>query len=75
MGNTGIGFPSETPRGLCPDMDAAVELMLNAVRSSDPDVAKVRGSGKNGTWRLLGIVELSLGKPWENGGLMGFNGI
>ena len=23
-------------------MDAAVELMLNAVRSSDPDVAKVR---------------------------------
>ena len=46
-------------RGLCPDMDAAVELMLNAVRSSDPDVAKVR-AGK------MGGDCLELFFPWDD---------
>ena len=27
------------------------------------------------TWRTSKLLLKSMGKPWENGGLMGFNGI
>lgn len=49
-------YSATVPPSLCPDMDAAVELMLNAVRSSDPDVAKAAsvclGHMATPQWRL-----------------------
>ena len=50
-------------------MDAAVELMLNAVRSSDPDVAKVRPADVPA--KVLGICWPWDGAPRKTHGKIG----